>query len=42
VTKRIRNEADVDEVIQLFRLNFERISRRKPRPPASSDTPLEM
>jgi hypothetical protein len=37
VTKRITNEADVDEVIQLFRLNFERISRRKPRPSASSD-----
>ncbi|MDP9235026.1 MAG: DUF5519 family protein [Actinomycetota bacterium] len=37
VTKRIRNEADVDEVIELFRLNFERVSTRRARPPASSE-----
>jgi hypothetical protein len=36
VTKRIRNGPDVDEVIELFRLNFERVSACKTRPPAPS------
>lgn len=29
VSKRIETETDVDEVIALFRLNFERLSRRR-------------
>jgi hypothetical protein len=35
VTKRISNDSDIDDVITLFRLNFERIATRKP-PPSSS------
>jgi hypothetical protein len=29
VSRRIETQADVDEVIELFRLNFDRMSRRR-------------
>jgi hypothetical protein len=31
LSRRIRSDSDVDDVIELFRLNYDRISKRRPR-----------